>query len=125
MANVKKEDRLFNPYGRRHYRRTYNINEVRIGAVIVIILLSIAGWVAWRGMNPDPSLFSIEVTYNTDSVTKPRKKIADGWPAALPKSLNFDAWHTTEPNVYNSDNLYEKINGREGFYKSFGFSKTV
>ena len=123
MASTRKEDRLFNPHGRRHYRRTYNINEVRIGVIIVAVLVAIAYWVAWRGMNPDPELFSIEVTYTQTKQTPDKTSTTIAGETTVFPSLDFVGWEAGPPNSYTSDNLYEKINGREGFYKSYGFKQ--
>ena len=55
---TSKEDRLFVKNGLRHYRRTYSLTEFRIGLLILVALACIAGWVAWRGPQADPELFT-------------------------------------------------------------------
>jgi hypothetical protein len=41
-----RDDRVFNPHGRRHYRRTYSLTEVRVGALVLLGLGAVASYIA-------------------------------------------------------------------------------
>lgn len=109
-----KEDRLFVKNGRRHYRPRYSMTEVRIGAVILVGLGLILAWVIYRGAHPDPDLFK-----ESPGLVNRGKKAVDRGP--VPKGLAPKGWKEGEISTFGPDNLYEKIDGREGYYKSFGF----
>lgn len=111
-----KEDRLFNPTGRRAYRRSYSLAEVRIGAVIVLLLAAFSGWIVWRGRNPDPALFEIPL----ESLDAGEAIVERG---PLPADLALPGWRESGIAHFDASNLYEKIDGREGYYKSFGFER--
>jgi hypothetical protein len=111
---ANKDDRLFNQQGRRAYRKRYSLTEVRIGALIVLLLAAIAVWVAWRGRNPDPSLFEISLE-SLDAGAAPVER------GPLPADLALPGWHESGIAAFDASNLYEKIDGREGYYKSLGF----
>ena len=113
---TNKEDRLFNPQGRRIYRKSYSLAEVRIGAVIVLLLAVISAWVVWRGRNPDPALFEISLESLDAGVA-----IVERGP--LPAELAPPGWHETGIAHFDASNLYEKIDGREGYYKALGFQR--
>ncbi len=46
---------------------------------------------------------------------------ASARPGVLPKPLAPEGWSEGSISRFGPDNLYEKINGREGLYKGFGF----
>lgn len=113
MAGARaKEDRLFNPSGRRHYRRRYARGEVAAGAVIVAGLAVVGAWVVWRGAHPDPELFA------TAALPNRGKARADRGP--LPEDLAPEGWAEGPIARFPRDRLYEKINGRAGYYEAFG-----
>ncbi len=107
-----KEDRLFNPSGRRHYRRRYARGEVAAGAVIAVGLAAVGGWVAWRGAHPDPELFATAALPN-----RGKAKLDRG---PLPEGLAPEGWAEGPIARFPRDRLYEKINGRAGYYEAFG-----
>ncbi len=111
-----REERLFNPDGRRHHRKTYSMTELRIGLVIVAGLIFVAAWVAWKGAHPDPELFAA----GPDLLVGARGA-TDRDP--LPEALAADGWSEGPVTEFDSSNLYEKIDGREDYYKSFGFQR--
>ncbi len=111
MAN--KEDRLFVKNAFRHYRKTYNVTEVYLGAVVVAGLACIGGWVAYKGQHPDPGLAALDVV----PTGTPNKIVARG---PMPKDLALPGWKEGGLRIFSPKNLYEKINGRAGYYKSFG-----
>lgn len=111
----KREDRLFVRDGRRHYRRRYSRNEVRAGLSVLGILALLTVWIAWKGANPDPELMGS----NADLLASQDIRPTDRGP--LPTGLAASGWTEGPVSQFNADNLYEKINGREDYYKSFGF----
>jgi len=74
-------------------------------------------WIAWKGRHPDPSLFMLE----TDLAQAGVAAAADRGP--VPAPLAAPGWTEGDVSLFDSDNLYEKIDGREGYYKSFGFER--
>ena len=111
---TSKQDRVFIKDGLRHYRRRYSITELWIGAVILAALAVIGAWVAYKGAHPDPGLLALDVV-GTGVAASP----VDRGP--LPEGLPLPGWRASGPRHYDPSNVYEKINGREGYYKSFGF----
>jgi hypothetical protein len=109
-------DRVFVQDGRRHFRRRYSGTEVLLGLGVLAVLAALLGWVAWRGANPDPSLFGSDADLLTGSGAP-----ADRGP--IPEGLVLEGWVEGPVSTFGFDNLYEKINGREGYYKSFGFEQ--
>ncbi|MEO1228473.1 MAG: DUF6599 family protein [Myxococcota bacterium] len=137
MAN---EDRLFNPHGRRHFRRTYRVGEVWVGLAIVAGLAAIAAWVAYKGAHPDPELFGRDprlIPKGSPAVgvledrTGPSLGSGPGGQASAPDLGRFadvggaqlapKRFRVASTSRFGPENLFEKINGREGFYKSRGF----
>jgi hypothetical protein len=110
---TKKADRIFVQNGRQLYRRRFSATETRLGIVVLVALASILGWVAWKGANPDPTLFALE----TDLSQPAAAVTADRGP--VPMGLASDDWSERKLSQFDYDNLYVKINGREGYYKSF------
>lgn len=155
------EERVFVSQGRRHYRRSYNPTEMRIGLVVLVGLGLILAWVVWKGARPDPELFSTGAEHLTDAPRRtadPVERRAPGGerassvpyasqgygnpepgsggsgapptattPAAargaLPAGLAAPGWAEGPSSQFDETNLYVKINGREGYYKGFGFQR--
>ncbi|MDH3216125.1 MAG: hypothetical protein OEN01_07530 [Candidatus Krumholzibacteria bacterium] len=113
----KNADRIFVRDGRRLYRRKFSVTENRLGILILFVLASILLWVAWKGANPDPTLFMLE----TDLAQPGVAKAVDRGP--VPTRLAGAGWSEGAISQFDQDNLYVKINGREGYYKSFGFER--
>lgn len=112
----RKDDRVFVKNGFRHYRKTYNLTEVHIGMVLLLGLALVVAWVIVKGQHPDPSLTALDVV----AVGVKEVKVERG---PLPKDLAMEGWKEGPVRVFEFENLYEKINGREGYYKSFGFKQ--
>jgi len=112
-----KADRVFVQNGRRLYRRRFSAVEVRLGIVAIIVLAAIFGWVAWKGAHPDPNLFALD----TDLAQPAAAAAMDRGP--VPAGLAAEGWSEGRLSQFDYDNLYVKINGREGYYKSFGFER--
>ena len=137
----RNDDRIFNRDGLRHYRRTYSLTEVRIGLAILALLGAIAAWVAWKGKHQDPELFSLDpALLDKGDTAQPASsgaapssaRRASGQNATarpnpstergpVPAGLAGPGWSEQTFSSFDPDTLYEKINGREGYYKSFGF----
>lgn len=114
---TKKADRIFVQNGRRLYRRTFSVTETRLGLLVLVALAAILGWVAWKGAHPDPNLFALE----TD-LSQPAATVVVGR-GPVPTGLAGDGWSEGSLSQFDYENLYVKINGREGYYKSFGFER--
>ena len=113
MARKDKEDQLFVRDGRRTYRKQFSLTEFRLGILCLLGLALVAVWVGWRGRNPDPALFSIPLESLQGSMAVDRDP--------LPTGLISEGWQEGDVSRFTWDDLYVKINGREGFYKSYGF----
>lgn len=110
------EDRLFIQKGRKHYRPRYSTTEAKLGALVILGLVGVGAWVAYKGQHPDPTLTAAPPALNRRSA-----KDADRGP--LPTDLAPTGWQEGGVAVFDETNLYEKIDGREGYYKSFGFQR--
>ncbi len=115
-SEARKHDRLFVRDGRRHYRRRFSLTEVRLGMGILVVLAAIGAWVGWKGAHPDAALFEIPI-----ELFEGGPAVADRGP--LPASLAPAGWSEDRLSSFGNDDLYEKINGREDYYKSFGFQR--
>ncbi len=131
---------VFNTFCRQPLRPFYSLRETQIGFAILCLLAGVVGWVMWRGMHPDPDLFAVEdalLTAKGASVPvyerpiqpwiEPGTAVNVAAPAGLgpfPPAVTADGWQVVgAPQMFDAATLYEKINGREGYYKSFGFQK--
>jgi uncharacterized protein DUF6599 len=141
---VPDQERVFNTFRSKIYRPFYSIREFRAGLVILVLLAVVAGWVAWRGAHPDPALFLTQDKLLSSKggdihvYKQPLQRLDE--PAApasttgtmsagnplepFPAEIVSDNWRATGPvQVFDETNLYIKIDGRESFYKTFGFKK--
>ncbi|NNE43878.1 MAG: hypothetical protein HKN12_06700, partial [Gemmatimonadetes bacterium] len=118
-----REDRVLVQDGRRHHRKTYSRTEFRIGLACLAVLGAVVGWVVWMGAHPDPALFEAPIIGEgadlPGGLAPAAPAPADRGP--LPEELAVAGWTEGVPSAFGYDNLYEKINGREGYYKQFGF----
>lgn len=115
----RKDDRLFVKNAFRHYRKNYDLTEVRPGMAILFGLAVILGWVIWKGNHPDPSLIALDVIASGGE-SQPAGPVDRG---PVPENLTLEGWKESPLRSFDPDTLYEKINGREGYYKSFGFER--
>lgn len=155
------EERVFVSQGRRHYRRSYNPMETRLGLAVLVGLGLVLAWVVWKGAHPDPGLFStgaehlteapprssgpaapveaggagagesaLPYTAHGDGNSRPVETAAPAEPAAagsagargvFPAGLAAPGWAEGPITRFDETNLYVKIDGREGYYKGFGF----
>jgi hypothetical protein len=141
------EDRLFVKDGFRSFRRTYRVREVYWGAGTGAVLLGIVGWVGWKGVHPDPSLFDMSAALSdgappegTEAVNAAERQAAPrlGAPRSAPASreasepaqargplpastrLAAGGYREGKLGAYDAENLYVKINGRAGYFQAFG-----
>lgn len=144
MGKTKKrrDEKLLNPDGLKHYRRSYSGKEFAWGLVVLLILLSTTGWVVYRGAHPDPDLFSDKASLmkkkskikiyhrplrRMDGLSappshrqKPKRSAAD---MMFPNGLVEGGWKRKSATRFSRKNLYEKINGRAGYFLAFGFKQ--
>lgn len=130
----RADERVFVKDGFRSYRRTYRLSEVYWGAATFAVLLGVVGWVSWKGANPDPSLFDMSAAISGEPSTSeaplpaPRAAPARERPSSeakvedspLPPGLGAGGFRQGKLGRFSSDDLYVKINGRAGFFQSFG-----
>jgi hypothetical protein len=109
------QDRIFVRDGLRSYRRTYRVAEVKWGLVTLGMLSGLVAWVAWRGAHPDPALYDVSAALKQGAEAAPA--VSRG---PLPEGLALPGWKEGRIGEYSSDNLYVKIDGRAGFFQSFG-----
>ncbi len=114
-------DPVFVRDGRRHHRRSYSWTEFRVGIAVLVLLAAVLAWVAWRGAHPDPELFATGGDLLTPPPTTASTTTTDRGP--LPSGIAAEGWKEGPVSTFDADNLYEKINGREDYYKSFGFRR--
>ena len=112
MAASGKADRLFNPHGRRHYRKNYDLREVPIGLVIIVGLVAVGGWVVYKGAHPDPSLLALDVVPSGTALAAvaPAASEPEGR-GPFPEDLAVDGWKESGVRNFGPDTLYVKING--------------
>jgi hypothetical protein len=136
---ASRDDRIFVRDGRRSHRRRYSLTEFRAGLGVLVLLGAVAAWVAWRGAHPDARLFeagSLDLAAPpaatpatpapTTAASAPAADASRAAPAAvargpLPSALASAGWQEGNVAAFDTTNLYVKIDGREDYYKSFGF----
>lgn len=130
---------VFNTFRHRPLRPFYSLREFQLGLVFLIGLVALMFWVHWRGRHPDPSVFHLPESALTDrGATIPiYKRPLQLWseyglsgaatPVRLdpfPEAVRSPGWELSgPPTQFDESTLYEKINGREGYYKAFGFRR--
>lgn len=106
-------DRLLNPHRRRHFRRRWSTSEPRAGVVIVVLLLGMAAWVAWKGQHLDPARVAEATLLDAGD------RAVDRGP--LPAGLAVEGYREGPLKAFDPQHLFEKINGRADFFKARGF----
>jgi len=135
-ANPQTDPPVFNTFRRKVYRPFYSFREFQIGLVCLAVLGAVLAWVIWRGLNPDPALFHSDDSLLTKKEVAIYKRPVEPWiePGSgaraapsfglFPPEIIGDGWTASGPvGEFDETNLYEKINGRETFYKSYGFKR--
>ncbi len=92
------------------------MTEVRFGAGLLLLLALLFSWVVWMGAHGDPELFAANL-----DLLKGGSAPADRGP--LPEDLAPEGWSEGAVAQYDTTNLYVKINGREDYYRAFGFER--
>lgn len=92
---------------------------MKIGALTGAVLIALGAWIAWRGPRADPEL-SMTAADLFEPASKSGATSAKDR-GALPPDLAPKGWVEKSVSTFDSNNLYEKIDGREGYYKGFGF----
>lgn len=111
-------DRVFVKDGLRSYRKTYRVAEVYWGAGTFAVLMGIVGWVSWKGAHPDPALFDMSAAISGEPAPALTETPASR--GALPAGLGDGGFMPGRIGEFSSDDLYVKINGRAGYFQSFG-----
>ncbi|MBI3985360.1 MAG: hypothetical protein HY343_00425 [Lentisphaerae bacterium] len=134
------DEPVFNTFRRQPLRPFYSPVEFQIGVALLALLGGIAGWVAWQGAHPDPELFNGQsrpfedqgqptpvykrpLWIEPESAT-PAATTGNTLPDPFPPSASGGDWLARGmPQMFDESNLYSKIDGRETFYKSYGFKR--
>ncbi len=98
--------------------RTKSRLESVISISIIAILLAIAATLFVRQADTDISRFGITAT-NLQSAQKPAPEVENS--PVIQAPAGFDK--LSEPEIYDAENLYEKINGKAPLYTEAGFLK--
>ncbi len=129
---------VFNTFRRQPLRPFYALREFQVGLAILVVLSAVAAWVVWRGAHPDPHLFAVPEKLLADNHLTVYQRPFQPWvepgsaaatPAAprldpFPAAVTADGWRVaTPPQTFDDSNLYIKIDGRESFYKNYGFKR--
>jgi hypothetical protein len=131
---------VFNTFRRKPLRPFYSLREFQIGILCVAILAVVLAWVVNRSAHSDPTMFGVPQNLLTDKgkAITVYKRPAEPWvePGKVsastsaprldpfPDAVASTGWRVTAPpQMFDESNLYIKIDGREGFYKSYGFKK--
>jgi hypothetical protein len=134
------DEPVFNTFRRKPLRPFYSLREVQIGFLIILLLAAVAGWIMWRGAHVDSTLFappSEKLLTDRGKNIVIYKRPLEPWHepgsgsasasirlAPFPDSVISPGWRVTAaPQMFDESNLYEKIDGREEFYKTRGFKK--
>ena len=102
---------------RKPLRPNYSVSEAQLGVVLLAVLAAVLGWIAWRGAHPDPALTSA----GPGLVRRAAAEKADRGP--LPGGLAPPGWREEKLGSFGPNDLYVKIDGREGYYKALGFER--
>ena len=138
MTQPPRDEPVFNTFRRKIYRPFYKLREFQISLVCLAILGGVLAWVVWRGRHPDPTLFAADERLLTRAGTNSPvyKRPVELWSepggatklaptlGPFPAEIISEGWTATAPvGEFDESNLYVKIDGRETFYKSFGFKR--
>jgi len=134
------DEPVFNTFRRKPLRPFYSLREIQIGFLLILLMGAVAGWIMWRGAHIDPTLFTppgekllTDRGKNIVVYKRPLEQWHEPGSAAVSASVSLEpfpnsvvstGWRATAaPQMFDESNLYEKIDGREEFYKTRGFKK--
>jgi hypothetical protein len=136
MTQPSRNEPVFNTFRRKVYRPFYSLREFQIGLVCLAILGAVLAWVVWRGLHPDPTLFTTDEKWLTKKEVLIYKRPVEPWTepgntakaaptfGPFPAEIVGEGWTASAPvSEFDAANVYVKIDGREGFYKSYGFKR--
>lgn len=141
MAKKKSKDKVFNDRPRKVFRKQISTTEVVFSAGFVGIVLAMGLWFMFQRDNYDPSErdISMEIMLASsveDNLYKPPVQrwvdpslAVQGGPAApdigvMPDVVLQNGWQpSSRLEQFDKSNLYEKINGQEVQYHSYGFQR--
>lgn len=140
MARKKSGEKVFNDRPRKVFRKRISTAEVVFSAAFVGIVLAMALWFILQRDNYDPSERDISMEIMLASSVKddlyepplqrwvdPALAVQGGGPAApdigiMPDVVLQNGWQpASRVEEFDKTNLYEKINGQEVQYHSYGF----
>lgn len=110
----KTEDLIFNPHGRRHYRRRYSLGEAKASSFVLGGLALVGAYIAYLGAHPGPERAQ-------SVVLDPGTQASSREP--LPEGLASAQFVESAVRHFDASNLYEKINGRAGYFTARGFQR--
>ena len=89
------------------------------------IPITSVGWLRWKtGSSSTRASTSARATRPAKSPSAPLNRREPGADRGLiPAGIAPKGWQEQRVGEFDPDNLYVKIDGREGYYKSFGFKK--
>jgi hypothetical protein len=134
----QQQQPVFNTFKRKLYRPFYSVWEFYAGIGVLVVALAVLGWVMWRGRKPDPDVFHVseELLSNKGKETPIYKRPLQPWtePGAVravakslgpfPEGVTSDGWNAGGGvQEFDASTLYEKIDGRETYYKGYGFER--
>jgi hypothetical protein len=137
MGNPRQEP-VFNAFRRKLYRPFFSLWEFWIGIGLLVVVAGVVAWVMWRGQHPEPGLFQVGEKFlsNKGKNIAVYKRPLQPWVepgaasmsvksyAPFPDSVTADGWQAPGGvQEFGVSNLYEKIDGREAFYKTYGFDR--
>ena len=140
MAKKKSGQKVFNDRPRKVFRKRISNSEVIFSSVFVGIVLAMTLWFMFQKDNYDPGERDISMEVMVASSVKdelyetplqrwvdPELRVQGGGPAApdigiMPVMITENGWQVSgRLEEFDKSNLYEKINGQEVQYHSYGF----
>ncbi len=140
MARKKKKDKVFNDRPRKIFRHYFGLSELAFSVFFILFTVSMGAWFVLQRDNYDPGERDISMELMIaqqveDHLWEPPLELwyepgsrgASGGAPAFdlgifpPQTLGGDWAAVSRMEVFDNENLYEKIDGQETQYKAFGF----
>jgi len=93
--------------------------ETTISVIILIVLLLIAAGISKQQKNANISRFGITDTAQENQTAEEKPKTTENVESFSPAGFSV----LSKPEIYDADDLYEKINGKAPLYTESGFVK--